>query len=151
MPPTDQPGTAAADSDLADLADLVLGVGRLIRARLPEASDAIPMTETERLVMRVVDLHPASTPSAIAARTRLQRTNVSTALRTLEEKGLVTRTSGSGRHIEVHPTPLAATNLQRLRAARAGALAPALGGHADAARTCADLLLRLEAALTTAD
>ena len=68
------------DDPLADLADLVLNVGRLVRARTPATAATVPLTETERTVMRVIDLFPGLAPSDIAARTRLQRTNVSTAL-----------------------------------------------------------------------
>jgi DNA-binding MarR family transcriptional regulator len=54
--------------------------------------------------MRVVDLYPGAAPSDIARHTRLQRTNVSTVLRNLEEKGLISRTSTTGRGIAVTPT-----------------------------------------------
>ena len=133
-----------SDDPLADLADLVLNVGRLIRARTPATADTVPLTETERTVMRVVDLFPGLAPSDIAARTRLQRTNVSTALSSLENKGLVTRTPSEGRGVAVHPTDLAGTNLSNLRAAWSAELGTALQGDLDAVRTCVDLLARLE-------
>lgn len=138
-----------ADHELfADLADLVLNVGRLIRARTPTAPEVVPLTETERQVMRLVDLHPGCTPSDIASRARLQRTNVSTALRSLEAKGMVERTAG-GRNIAVVPTELARTNLQVLRRAWAGQLTDALHDDLDAIRQCNQLLATLERRLTT--
>jgi len=133
-----------SDDPLAELADLVLNVGRLVRARTPETADTVPLTETERTVMRVIDLFPGLAPSDIAARTRLQRTNVSTALSSLENKGLITRTPSEGRGVAVHPTDLAATNLKNLRAAWSAQLGTALRGDLAAVRTCVDLLAELE-------
>ncbi|GIE85387.1 MarR family winged helix-turn-helix transcriptional regulator [Actinoplanes regularis] len=138
-----------ADAALADLADLILNVGRLVRARTPDESPGVvPLTETERQVMRVVDLHPGAAPSEIARRTRLQRTNVSAALRSLESKGMVSRAATVGRGVAVHPTELAASNLRVLRAAWARELAGGLGDDLDAVRQCTGLLSRLERQLT---
>ena len=133
-------------ADLADLADLILNVGRLVRA-LTHGLDTVPMTETEGQVMRVVDLYPGSAPSEIARRTRLQRTNVSTALRTLEDKGLISRTS-TGRGVAVAPTERAAANLLILRAALSRGLTGILGDDLDAVRQCSQLLSHLEQCLT---
>lgn len=134
----------SVDDPLAELADLMLNVGRLVRARTPSEADVVPLTETERTVMRVVDLFPGSSPSEIAARTHVQRTNVSAALRTLEEKGMVTRSSTSGRGVAVSPTQLAADNLRNLRAAWSRELAGALGDDLLSVRRCVELLGRLE-------
>jgi len=133
-----------SDDDLAELADLILNVSRLIRARTPAGPEVVSMTETERQVMRVVDLFPGSSPSEIAARTHLQRTNVSAALRTLEEKGMVTRAAATGRGIAVRPTQLAADNLRHLRAAWSRELATALGHDLGDVRRCNELLSGLE-------
>lgn len=140
---------SAADGhpELADLADLLLNVGRLVRARTPGEVDAVPLNDTERTVMRMLDLFPGSSPSEVAERARLQRSNVSAALRTLEDKGMVTRTPTSGRGVTVSPTPLAATNLERLRAAWAHQLGDALAGDLSEVRQCVALLERLELSL----
>jgi DNA-binding MarR family transcriptional regulator len=137
-----------ADDPLADLADLILNVGRLVRARTPDGLGTLPLTETERQIMRVVDLYPGAAPSEIARRARLQRTNVSTALRSLEDKGLISRTSTTGRGIAVTPTERAADNLRTLRAAWSRELAGILGDDLDAVRQCNQLLSRLEQRLT---
>jgi DNA-binding MarR family transcriptional regulator len=132
------------DDALAELADLVLNVSRLIRARTPAGPEVVSLTETERQVMRVIDLFPGASPSQIADRTHLQRTNVSTALGGLEAKGMITRTSTSGRGIAVVPTELAADNLRTLRAAWSRELASALGEDLASVRRCNKLLSRLE-------
>ena len=141
----------AADEALSDLADLILNVGRLVRTRTPEGPEVLPLTKTERQIMRVVDLYPGSAPSEIARRTRLQRTNVSTALRSLEDKGMISRAAGTGRGIAVHPTERAAANLRVLRAGWARELAGLLGDDLDAVRQCTELLSRLEHRLTADD
>jgi len=138
----------AADDPLADLADLILNVGRLVRARTPDSPGTVPLTETERQVMRVVDLYPGAAPSEIARRTRLQRTNVSTALRTLEQRGMISRAATTGRGIAVTPTDRAAANLHTLRAAWSRELAGILGDDLDAVRHTNQLLSRLEQRLT---
>jgi DNA-binding MarR family transcriptional regulator len=138
----------AADDPLADLADLILNVGRLVRARTPEGPGTVSLTETERQVMRVVDLYPGAAPSEIARRTRLQRTNVSTALRSLEDKGLISRAATTGRGIAVTPTERAAANLRILRAAWSHELAGVFGGDLDAVRHANQLLGHLEQRLT---
>jgi DNA-binding MarR family transcriptional regulator len=135
------------DELLADLADLVLNVGRLIRARTPVGSEIVALTETERQIMRLIDLHPGCAPSDIAARGRLQRTNVSTALRSLEAKGMIER-SHTGRQVTVTATRLAATNLQALRSAWGHELVHALHADTETIRQCNDLLSALEQRLT---
>ena|SRR5687768_10311560 len=145
------PDPASVDDPLAELADLILNVGRLVRARTPSGEDAVTLTETERTVMRVVDLFPGSSPSEIAERTHVQRTNVSAALRALEDKGMVTRSATSGRGIAVAPTQLAADNLRTLRAAWSRELAGALGDDLPSVLRCVELLSRLERRLIDAD
>jgi DNA-binding MarR family transcriptional regulator len=137
-----------ADDPLADLADLILNVGRLVRARTPDGPGRVPLTETERQIMRIVDLYPGTAPSEIARRTRLQRTNVSTALRTLENRGMISRAATTGRGIAVTPTETAADNLRTLRAAWSRELAGILGDDLDAVRHCNQLLSHLEQRLT---
>ncbi len=139
------------DNAYAELADLILNISRLIRVRTPEGTDVVPLTPNERQVMRVVDLFPGSSPTQIAERTRLQRTNVSTALRGLESKGMVMRTSAGGRSVSVTPTDLAVSNLQILKSEWSQQLSGALPNDLPAVRRCNHLLGQLELNLTTAE
>ncbi|MEO7259685.1 MAG: MarR family transcriptional regulator [Jatrophihabitantaceae bacterium] len=139
----------APDDAFSELAQLILDVSRLVRARTPSGAEVVPLTDTERTVMRLVDLHPGSAPSELARRARLQRTNVSTALRALEGKGMLTRTPAPGRGVVVHPSERAASNLAVLRAAWGRELAGVLGDRPAAVRRCNDLLRQLEERLTT--
>lgn len=135
------------EQDLAELADLVMNVSKLIRARTSTATATIQLNETEGRVMRLVDLFPGCTPGDIAARARLQRTNVSTALSSLESKGMVTRTANGDRTVAVLPTQLAVDNLNVLKAAWAEQLAIVLKDDLASVRQCNRLLERLETRL----
>ncbi len=111
---------AASQTDaeaLADIASAVLSLAREIEFRHAH-DDYIPLTQTERLVLGTLDRQGESAPSALAAQLGLQRSNLSTALRGLESKGLVgrRRSDPDGRGVLVSSTPLAAENLARLRA-----------------------------------
>lgn len=136
------------DDAYAELADLILNIGRLIRLRTPAGPEVTPLTTNERQVMRVVDLFPGSSPTEIARRTKLQRTNVSTALRGLESKGMITRSPAGGRSVSVEPTDLAVKNLGILRAEWSRDLSTILPGKLPAVRHCNDLLRHLELSLT---
>ncbi|NTW42114.1 MAG: winged helix-turn-helix transcriptional regulator [Cellulomonadaceae bacterium] len=150
--PTSQhaaPGaTGAPGTELADLAEAMLAIAREIRAYLPAGDDLVHLTMTESNVMRHIDRHPGTTPSATAAATGVARSNLSAALRSLEAKGFVVLSRDETDHRGVHleATPAAGANLALLRERWAGLLADALDGSGEPA-PCLDLLGRLEASL----
>ena len=102
---------------LADLADAVMAVGRAVRAQASTDPAVLELSATEVTVLRYLDHHPDVGPSAVAAATGLQRSNMSRALRDLEAKGLVRRSAdpADSRHVVLRSTELAAENLSRLR------------------------------------
>src|ERR1700712_2331894 len=106
------------DARFADLADLVLTIARVVNIDSHQDPDVVDLTAIEINVMRYVDRHPGTSPSAVAVATGLQRSNLSRVLRDLEAKGMVARTTdeSDGRQFCLKPTPLAAANLRRLRA-----------------------------------
>jgi DNA-binding MarR family transcriptional regulator len=106
------------DERLADVADLVLAVARVITTDTHLDPDIVDLTATEISVMRFIDRHHGTSPTAVAAATGLQRSNLSRALRELEAKGMVTRSAdeADGRQSRLIPTARAAANLRRLRA-----------------------------------
>ena len=145
------------DSELADLAEAILGVGRELRMRI-EAGAAGPatsgtavvqLTAQEAHVMRHIDHHPGVTPSDVARATGLQRSNLSTALRALERRGFVERRADphDARGVNLFPTDRAADNLKRLRRQWANQMASALGGDLQNAAAAKALLERVEAGL----
>lgn len=111
---------------LADLVHHVLTIAR--RVHVASSSDdarLIPLTQLEGLVMQYIDRHPGVRVSEIGMDLGLQHSNASTALRALEEKGLVRRAPDSSdrRASTVWPTPAASENLERTRAHWAALLA----------------------------
>ncbi|MFE5307559.1 MarR family winged helix-turn-helix transcriptional regulator [Isoptericola sp. NPDC056573] len=102
---------------LADLADAVVEVARHLDVRSPELRGIVPLTGTEVAVIREVHRTARPTPSRIAVATGLARSNVSTALRTLEARGLVVREHADGdrRTVRLVATPLADEHLARIR------------------------------------
>lgn len=121
-----------SEESLADLADVVLALARELDFRHP-TEGVVPLTVNERLALRALDREGESAPSALAARLGLQRSNLSTALRGLESKGLITRVHEGvdGRGVVVRPTELSSANLARLRAHWAATLSGALPSGAD--------------------
>jgi DNA-binding MarR family transcriptional regulator len=135
------------DSELADLAEAIIGVSRELRLRL--YSDVVELTASEAHVMRHIDHHPGVTPSDLARATGLQRSNMSTALRGLERRGFVERRTDphDARGVNLFPTERAAENLQKLRRQWANQLAGALGADVENAAAATVLLQRVEAAM----
>lgn len=115
---------------LADLADLILAVSRAIKARTAADPSVLDLSATEVTVLRFIDHHPDTGPSAVAAGTGMQRSNLSRALRDLEGKGLIRRTDdpADNRQSLLRSTELAAENLARIRAIWSAILDGALDG-----------------------
>lgn len=107
-----------SDEQLAALADVVLELSRKLDVRSPELQGVLPLTGTEVAVIREVHAQPNSTPSQIASATGLQRSNLSTALRMLEKRGLVRREAAAdnARSVEVVPTAQAVESIARIKA-----------------------------------
>ncbi len=133
---------------LADLAALLMAVSRAIRARTTADPSVLDLSTTEVTVLRYIDHHPGIGPSAVAAGTDLQRSNLSRALRDLERKGLVERSPdpADNRQFLLRTTQLAAEDLARIRAVWASVIGEAIGGALDDHRDL-PATLRLLAAL----
>ncbi|ATY15129.1 MarR family transcriptional regulator [Amycolatopsis sp. AA4] len=103
------------DERLFELADLILAVARHINAA--KEANAESGTPLEGAVMRFVDRHPGTTVNAAAEATQMISSNVSRAVRGLENKGLLRREADpdDARRVRLYPTPKAAENLQKLR------------------------------------
>lgn len=112
MPRSQQP----RPEQLAAFADVVLDLAHKLDIKNPDLRDVVPLTGTEIAVIRQIHRVPRSTPSQIADAVRLQRSNVSTALRTLEAKGLVLREQApeNARSVVLVPTERAAEDVARI-------------------------------------
>lgn len=106
------------DDRMAELAELILALARTISTEMHLDEQVVDLTASEINVMRFVDRHPGASPTAVAAATGMQRSNLSRAVRALEAKGLVQRSTGGedARHARLNPTPRAEANLRRLKA-----------------------------------
>jgi len=134
----------------AELADLVLIISREIQFRRYTDERAVHLSQSEGMVMRYLKHDPAAPPSRIAAATGLQRTNLSTVLRGLEQKGFIERHAHSddGRGVTVHSTERGRSNTVLVRQEWATTVSEAAGHdtrHLDAALA---LLTAVEAGLT---
>ncbi|CAN5622297.1 MarR family transcriptional regulator [soil metagenome] len=145
--------TSTGANDLADLAELILNVAREIRSRRPGDDDrVIHLSWSEANVMRFIDHHPGAAPSDVAEATGLRRSNLSTALRSLEANGLVERRNDPAdrRGVNLFPTARAASNLALVRADWARRLGNSLGDDHDSVTDALALLRRLEHGLIAA-
>ncbi|PND59245.1 MarR family transcriptional regulator [Mycobacterium sp. ENV421] len=141
------------DGELADLAEAIIGVARELRLHLDTAAasdaDIVELTASEAHLMRHIDHHPGVTPSDLARATGLQRSNMSTALRSLENRGFVERRADphDARGVNLYPTDRAAENLERLRRQWSQLMDNGLRGDRQDAAAAKALLERVEAAL----
>ena len=118
------PPTTPTSAQLAALADVVLDLAHKLDIKNPELRGVVPLTGTEIAVIRQIHRTPRATPSQIADATGLRRSNVSTAIRTLEAGGLVVREHpvGNARSVSLVPTDLASQSVARINAYWAGVL-----------------------------
>jgi DNA-binding MarR family transcriptional regulator len=99
--------------------------------------------------MRYLQRDPAAAPSRIATATGLQRTNLSTVLRGLEQKGLIERRAypEDGRGVTVHLTERGKTNYSLARQEWGRAVAAAAGDDTRNLQAALTLLTAVEAGL----
>lgn len=135
------------DDQLADIAETILGIARELRLRID--ADPEHLTPSESHVMRYINHRPGVTPSEVARFTGLQRSNLSTALRTLEKRGLIHRRAdpADARAANLFPTRHANDNLARLRHQWAEQVSSALDGDARRVGLATEVLNRLESGL----
>jgi DNA-binding MarR family transcriptional regulator len=123
----DQETPGTAEDRWADFADHVLEIAREIQFRGYTSPEAVSLTPSEGTVMRYLFPHPGALPSQVASATGLQRSNLSSVLRGLEEKGLIERVADpdDGRWVRIHPTARAIRNYELVRREWASAVASA--------------------------
>jgi len=117
MMPDDRDAPSREDA-LADIADRIVHVARLLTARGFTDTTIVPLSPLEALVVRHVDRHPGITSSQVAADLELRTSNTSTILRGLIEKGMVERSEDAADRRAAHHrlTDDARVSIARLRA-----------------------------------
>ncbi len=105
-------------AQLADLAHFVLSVARDIRIYGQIDPEIIEITQLESLVMNHVARNPGTSPSRLCDEVVLRSSNASAVLRSLEAKGMIQRIPHpeDRRSVSLQATPLAARNLEKVRA-----------------------------------
>jgi DNA-binding MarR family transcriptional regulator len=123
----------ATEEQWADLADLVFFIAREIKFGGYTSEEAISLSPSEGIVMRYLFLHPGAIPSKIAEAAGLQRSNLSTVLRSLEKKGVLERRSSTedAREVHLYPTPRGTSNYALVRKEWARRVAEAAGDTED--------------------
>jgi DNA-binding MarR family transcriptional regulator len=121
---------SADEQRWAELADRVLIIAREITFRGYTDERAVPLSQSEGMVMRYLQHEPEAAPSRIAHATGLKRTNLSTVLGGLERKGLIERRAspGDGRGVTVRLTDRGRTNYHLVRQDWAATVSAAAGG-----------------------
>ena len=129
-----------------ELADVVLVIAREIQFRGYRHPNALSLTQSEGSVMRYLFGNPGALPSQVASGTGLQRSNLSTILRGLEQKDFVERVQDpeDARSVHLHPTPRAIRNYKLVRREWATAVKTAADSEGDVEATLS--LLRTIAA-----
>jgi len=143
------PAASRHDQRWADLADLMLIIAREIQFRGYTNQDAVPLSQSEGMVMRHLQDEPEVAPSRIASATGLQRTNLSTVLGGLERKGLIERRQSleDGRGVTVHLTTRGKNNYALVRQEWAEAVSDAAAGDSSDLDCTLTLLAKVEAGL----
>ena len=126
----------------------MLSISREIQFREYASPEAISLSIPEGTVMRYLHRHPGVPPSQIAEATGMQRTNVSSTLRSLETKGLIERRDypEDRRGVRIYPTPLGTSNYALVRQEWASLLSAA-AEQADSLVPTLELLARIEEGL----
>lgn len=153
QPQPSRPAAAPAnDPRWADLADLILITAREIAFRGYTDPRAVPLSQSEGMVMRYLQADPAAPPSRIAAATGLQRTNLSAVLHGLERKGLIERHASPDdrRGMIVRATQHGKTNYALVRQEWASVVSAAAGHDTSNLDAALSLLRATEAGLTAA-
>jgi DNA-binding MarR family transcriptional regulator len=141
---------APANERWEELADLVLVIAREIQFRGYTDPRAQRLTQSEGMVMRHLHGDPDAAPSAIAAATGLQRTNLSTVLRALEKKGLIERQTRTedARGVRVHLTDRGMLNYSIVRREWGAAVSAAAGNDTARLDEALALLTTIKTGLT---
>ena len=145
--PVPPPGS---DPRWADLADQVLILAREIQFRGYHDPEAVPLTQSEGMIMRYLQGHPDAPPSQIADATGLQRANISAVLRGLERKGLTERRASPDdlRRATIHPTERGKRNYALVRQEWAAAVSAAASHDTAGLDEALALLHKITASLT---
>jgi len=137
-----------SEEQWADFADLVFFISREIKFGGYSSEEAISLSPSEGIVMRYLFRHPGAIPSQVAEAAGLQRSNLSTVLKSLEKKGVLERrpSAEDAREVHIYPTSLGKSNYALVRKEWARRVSEAVGDSRDIEDTIA-LLRKVQTGL----
>ena len=112
---------------LGEIGERIIEVFRFLQHEVTVPREGIiHITRSEADIMRIISERPGTTVTEIARAFGQHKSNTSTRIASLVEKGLARKVAapGDGREVGIHPTPEAAANLDRYRAVWAEHLGP---------------------------
>lgn len=133
------------NKELSNLAEAAISLSRFLIVTAELKSGAVTLSPLEALLLRQTDRNPGSTSSTLAMLLGMQVSNTSTALRTLEERGLIRRIPDpdDGRRVRIYATDLALENRDKVRKTWSEALGQLMDPDTDP-RPGVELLMMLE-------
>jgi DNA-binding MarR family transcriptional regulator len=146
--------TTVPTARLRELSLSLREVAWTIHRRAPERAGVGPIPTTELALLKQVLTTPGVTVGQLAAALGLRQPNVSSAVRVLVDKGLVTKVSSRDdrRVVRIHPTELGRTEHEAIAAAWTRPLEQAIASlspeHQRALESAGEAIGALQAALT---
>lgn len=119
--------TPSRDELLGELGERIIDTFRVLQREVTVSRPGlIAVTRSEADIMRILMEEPGTTVTEIARSFGQHKSNTSTRIAGLVEKGLARKSTGGadGREVRVYPTQLAVTNLEGYRSIWAERLAP---------------------------
>ena len=141
---------SAREELLGELAERVIDVFRFVqREVLIPHPGLVHITRSEADVMRIITATPGATVSEIARAFGQHKSNTSTSIASLVEKGLAQKRSegADAREVRVYPTEMSSRNLSGHREVWARLLDPATQASDEQLRETVDVLAEIAAAL----
>jgi len=110
-------GRDPADGPLLFLPELLLEVAASLKLRAPTEAGLAELPPSELEVLRLISIFPGCGISFLTEQTKMRQANTSSTVRSLVQRGLVTKEPGEHdrRAVRLTPTPQASRDLELLR------------------------------------
>jgi len=141
---------ASREELLGEIGERTIEIFRFLQGEVTVPREGLThVTRSEADIMRIVMERPGTTVTEIARAFGQHKSNTSTRIAALVEKGLARKESaeGDGREVHVYPTDEAVANLERYRRVWAEHLSPLTAADDAALAAAAGVLAELAEAL----
>jgi DNA-binding MarR family transcriptional regulator len=105
------------DDEIRYVAEILFDTSANVRLRAPTEAGLAELPPSEIEMLRLVSMHPGCGISFLTEHTKMRQANVSTAVRSLVDRGLLEKEPDphDGRAVQLRPTARAHRDLQALR------------------------------------